>query len=85
MKFSIRVKPGSSRQRVGGRFGENLIVAVTERAVDGKATEAALKTLAKALGCKPHELRLVSGVTSRTKIIEAPDAVAAALERLRAA
>lgn len=78
MRISIRVKPGSSRTKVGGRFGADaLIVAVSEPAVDGRATQAALKAVAKALGCAPREVVLVSGATSRTKVIEIPEPCAA--------
>jgi len=42
--------------------------------VDGRATEAALTTLAAALGCKAREVSLVSGATRRTKVVEVPDA-----------
>ncbi|HQA76862.1 MAG TPA: DUF167 domain-containing protein [Propionicimonas sp.] len=73
--IEIRVKPGAGRTRVGGRYGDaTLIVAVSAPAVDGRATEAALTTLAAALGCKAREVSLVSGATSRTKVVEVPDA-----------
>lgn len=59
---------------MGGRYGEDaLIVAVQAPAVDGRATDAALKALAQALGCRPAQVRLVSGATSRTKLVEMPD------------
>lgn len=74
MRIAIRVKPGSSRARVGGRHGQDeLIVAVTARAVDGKATQAALGAVADALAVPKREVTLVSGHTSRTKIVEIPD------------
>lgn len=65
------MRPGASRTKVGGRYGEALVVAVTARAVDGKATEAALSAVAEALDISRRELRLVSGATSRTKVVEA--------------
>jgi hypothetical protein len=85
LRFEVRVRPGASRTRVGGRHGDALVVAVTARAVDGKATEAALRAVADALGVRHREVRLVTGATSRTKVVEISDAgaaVAAALEAL---
>lgn len=82
MRVSIRVKQGSSRTRVGGRHGDDLVVAVTARAVDGQATRAALDALADALGCRPREVRLITGATSRTKVVEVPDRCAALLDEL---
>ena len=46
---------------------------VGARAVDGAATEAVLRAVAEALGVRPYEVTLVSGATSRTKVLEVPD------------
>ena len=72
MRVAIRVKPGSSRTIAGGRHGdtEAIIVAVTARAVDGKATEAALRAVAKAFGVRRGEVALVTGATSRDKVVD---------------
>lgn len=81
IRIAIRVKPGASRTRVGGTYGADdaqgaegaLVVAVQERAVEGKATNAALKALATALDVPGRKIRLVSGLTSRDKIVEILD------------
>jgi uncharacterized protein YggU (UPF0235/DUF167 family) len=77
MRVSVRVKPGSSRTRVGGQYGESsadqgavLIVVVAQRAVDGAATEGVLKAVAKAFGLRRSDVELVKGHTSRTKVLE---------------
>jgi uncharacterized protein YggU (UPF0235/DUF167 family) len=70
MHVTIRVKPGAGRTVVGGRYEDALVVRVSERAVDGKATEGALRALADALGVRRADVRLVTGATSRTKIVE---------------
>lgn len=74
MRVTIRVRPGASRERVGGRYGEGataaLVVAVHAPAVDQRATEAALGSLARALGCPSSAVRLVGGARSRTKVVE---------------
>ncbi|MBA3744418.1 MAG: DUF167 domain-containing protein [Sporichthya sp.] len=69
MRVAIRVRPGSTRARVGGVHAEALVVQVSERAVDGKATEAALRALAAAFGVPRREIRLVSDPTSRNKVV----------------
>lgn len=46
------------------------MVRVSARAVDGKATEAALRALAEALGVRRSEVTLVTGATSRTKLVD---------------
>lgn len=70
MRLAIRVKPGSARTSVGGRHGDALVVAVTARAMDGKATEAALRAVAGAFAVRRREVTLLSGATSRDKVID---------------
>ncbi len=77
MRVSVRVKPGASRTSVGGQYGEQsrgekgvLIVRVGARAVEGAATEAVLKAVAKAFGLRRADVDLVGGAISRTKVLE---------------
>lgn len=74
MRLTVRVRPGASRTRVGGCYGEPgeavLVVAVAARAVDGAATAAVLAAVASAFEVRPREVTLVSGATSRTKVLE---------------
>jgi len=76
--IAVRVKPGSSRVRVGGRYDgplePALVVAVTAPPVDGRATEATLRALAAALRVKPATLSVRAGTTSRDKVIAVTDA-----------
>lgn len=85
MRLAIRVKPGSARAAVGGRHGDALVVAVTARAVDGKATEAALRAVAGAFDVRRRDVTLVAGARSRDKVVEIdgePAALAACRDRL---
>jgi uncharacterized protein (TIGR00251 family) len=70
VRVAIRVKPGSARTAVGGRHGDALVVSVTARAVDGKATEAALRAVAEAFDVRRREVSLVTGAASRDKVVE---------------
>ncbi|MEP7193280.1 MAG: DUF167 domain-containing protein [Actinomycetota bacterium] len=77
MRVSVRVKPGASRTKVGGQYGEPsagqgavLIVFVAQRAVDGAATEGVMKAVAKAFGLRRADVELVRGHTARTKVLE---------------
>ncbi|HEY5987908.1 MAG TPA: DUF167 domain-containing protein [Streptosporangiaceae bacterium] len=69
LTVTIRVQPGSARTVVGGRRGDALMVRVTARPVEGKATEAALRAVADAFGVRPREVHLVTGMTSREKVV----------------
>jgi uncharacterized protein len=79
VRVAIRVRPGASRTRVGGLHGDRVVVAVSARAVDGAATEAALAALADGLGVRRRHVRLVSGATSRDKLVEVDDDAASDL------
>ncbi len=69
----IRVKPGSSRTRVGGSYpgpyGPALVVAVHARAVEGAATAAAVKAVAEALGLRSRQVAVTAGHSSRDKLL----------------
>lgn len=84
MRVTIRVKPGSSRTKVGGRYGDDaLIVAVNAPAVDGRANEAVIEALAQALDCRRSDITIVSGHTGRTKVVEIPDGYGVVVARLK--
>ena len=75
--FPVRVRPGASRTRVGGRYegpyGPALVVAVTAPPVEGRATEAVLRAVADALGLRSREVSLRAGTTSRDKLLTVPE------------
>ncbi|MEJ3747728.1 DUF167 domain-containing protein [Actinomycetes bacterium KLBMP 9797] len=86
---AVRVKPGAARARVGGRhdgpYGPALVIAVHAPAVDGRATEAARRALAEALGIRPAKVTLTSGAASRDKLftVTADDGLADRVAALR--
>lgn len=84
MRISVRVLPGSARPGVGGERDGALVVRVNARAVEGKATAAALDAVAAAFGVRRGAVTLVSGAASRTKIIDIEGADPAVLDRLMA-
>ena len=67
MLVEIRVRPNSSRNKVGGLIGDRLIVAVQAPAVDGKANDAVLKELANAFGVRSRDITIVHGELARDK------------------
>ncbi len=85
--ITIRVHPGASRARVGGWHAEPgrepvLGVWVMQRAVDGKATQAALDAVADRLGVRRRSVRLVTGARARVKVVEIRDPPAGLADRL---
>jgi uncharacterized protein YggU (UPF0235/DUF167 family) len=70
VRITIRVRPGSAHPGVSGQHDGALIVRVSARAVDGKATEAALGAVAAAFGVRRGDVTLVAGASGRTKIVD---------------
>ncbi|GAB2683408.1 DUF167 domain-containing protein [Thalassiella azotivora] len=82
--MAVRVRPGASRTTVGGEHGGALVVRVGARAVDGAATRATLDAVARALGVRRSQVSLVTGATSRDKVLLVAEADATVAERLDA-
>jgi uncharacterized protein YggU (UPF0235/DUF167 family) len=72
LRVTVRVQPGASRPKVGGRYGESeppvLLVKVSAPPVDGKANEAVRAALADAFDLKGSAVTLQSGPSSRLKV-----------------
>lgn len=70
VRLEIHVRPSASRAAVGGSHRGALVVRVTQPAEQGKATAAALASVARALGVPPRSVTLVRGATSRHKLLD---------------
>lgn len=62
--------PGASRNQVGGSHDGALVVKVTARAVEGQANAAVVRAVAEAFGVPRRAVSIVSGATSRTKVVQ---------------
>jgi uncharacterized protein YggU (UPF0235/DUF167 family) len=69
---TIRVRPGAPSTSVGGAYGGALVVRVSARAVAGP------------FGVRRRAVTLVTGATSRTKVIEVAGGDQAVLDKLLA-
>ena len=74
----LRVSPKAGSDRIGGVHNGALKVAVTAPPDKGRANDAVIRLLAKALGVPPSGIELVSGATSRDKKVRLPAGVSAA-------
>lgn len=85
-RLHVRVQPAARRSRFAGWFGDIPKVAVAELPVDGDANEATIRLLAKILGIRPRQIRLIGGAASRTKRFDISgldlDEITAVLESL---
>jgi uncharacterized protein (TIGR00251 family) len=74
MIVSVRVSPGSRRDEVGGRYGNAeppaLTIRVTAPATDNRANLAVRRLLARAFDVPVSAVRIRTGHTHRSKIVE---------------
>jgi uncharacterized protein (TIGR00251 family) len=80
--FTIRVTPRASANALVGERDGVLLVRVTAPPVEGKANDAVVALLAKALGTPRGAIQVVHGASARTKRISVPRDTEAALHRL---
>ena len=63
----VHAQPGARRNAILGERAGALRVAVTSPPEKGKANAAIGAVLAESLGCRPSQIALISGETSRQK------------------
>lgn len=63
----VHAQPGAKRNGILGERAGALRVAVTAAPEKGKANAAIQAVLAESLGCRPSQVSLISGETSRQK------------------
>ena len=73
MVLDLHVQPGASRTEFAGRHGERIKVRVQGRAVDGKANEALIESLAAHYGVPKRSVRITAGLKSRQKRVVIDD------------
>jgi uncharacterized protein (TIGR00251 family) len=70
VRFSVRLQPRASKNEIVGLQGISLKVRVTAAPVEGMANDALVELLSKALQTSRRNVCIVSGHSSRTKVIE---------------
>jgi uncharacterized protein (TIGR00251 family) len=61
VEFAVKVVAGAGRDRVVGLWNGALKVAVSAPAEGGRANAALVRLLAQVLGCRPQDVRIISG------------------------
>jgi uncharacterized protein len=69
-RFAVTLSPGARRDEIIGRHGEGWKVRVRAAPERGRANEVLLVLIASVLGVPGEAVRIVSGQSSRRKIIE---------------
>ena len=69
VRFKVRLTPRSKKDTIDGLHEDALKIRVKAPPVDGKANAALIKLLSRQLGVSKSSITVVTGHTSRTKII----------------
>ena len=70
MKIFVKVKPKSKKEKIEKLGNTNFRVYVKELPEKGEANAAVLKALAGYFGVSRQNVQIISGSTSRLKVIE---------------
>lgn len=92
MTFAVRVQPRASKSGVAGELDGVLKIRLTSPPVEGQANEELIRLLAKLFDAPRQRIAIISGQTSKNKIVsvsgfsvdEASRVLAEALDRLKA-
>ena len=82
IRFSVHVQPRASKNEIAGLYGDALKVRLTAPPVEGVANEALIDFLSQSLDIPRRNVCIVSGFSSRNKVIDASEVDLEAVQRL---
>lgn len=81
-RVTVKVHARAKRTAVAGRLGDAYKLDVAAPPVEGRANEECVRFFAELAGVPRAKVRIVSGQTSRTKVVEVEGLEQEELERL---
>ena len=69
-RVTVKVHPRAKRTGVAGRFGDAWKLDLAAPPVDGSANEECVRWFAELAGVARSRVRIVTGATGRTKVVE---------------
>ena len=80
-RLTLKVHPRAKRSALAGRVGDAWKLSLAAPPVDGKANEECVRYLAEFAGVPRSRVRILTGLTSRVKVVEIEGVDQAELER----
>jgi uncharacterized protein (TIGR00251 family) len=80
-RIALKVRAGARRTEFSGRLGTTWKLQVAAPAVDGKANEAIVRFLSKMFSVPASSVRILTGLSSPSKIVEVDGTDAEQVER----
>jgi len=81
-RLTVKVHPRAKRTALNGRYGEAWKLDLAAPPVDGKANEECVRYFAELAHVPRARVRIVTGLTSRMKVVEIEGVSQEELERL---
>ena len=81
-RLTVKVHPRARRTAITGRLGDAWKLALAAPPVDGKANEECVRFFAELAGVPKSRVCIVSGATSRIKVVEVEGVAQEELEKL---
>jgi uncharacterized protein (TIGR00251 family) len=69
-RITVKVHPRARRTRIAGRLGDAWKLDLAAPPVDGKANQACVRFFADLAGVPESRVRIVLGLSNRTKVID---------------
>jgi uncharacterized protein len=80
-RLTVRVHPRAKRSALKGRFGDAWKLDLAAPPVDGKANDECVRFFAELAGVPRSRVRIVTGASSRMKVVEVEGLAQEDLER----
>ena len=81
-RLTLKIRPGARKTAFAGRYGDAWKLQVAAPPVDGKANDAIVRFLSEVAGVPAAGIRIVTGFTGSTKIVELEGIDSPSLERV---
>lgn len=81
-RFTVKVQPRAKQTALTEKVGDTYKLRLAAPPVDGKANEACIRFFAERFGVAPSAVRIIQGLSSRTKVIEIEGVDPAQVERV---
>ena len=78
--FAVKVVPRASKNQVAGVEGDAIKIRLNAPPVEGKANDALIEFLADALDLRRAQIEIISGNTSRHKVVRVRGATGKQIE-----
>ncbi len=82
VSMTVRLVPRASRSEIVGSEGDMVKIRLSAPPVDGKANEALVKFLAEKLNVPRANVEIVTGQTSRRKVVRIRGVTAGQIEKM---